>query len=125
MPTWTEYYLCLVAPYAPCAGGAGSDSPDRYWDAKLYPYVKSGDVPSASRSPLGGVWRCPSSIQSDTQRTYSLNSGFFYDTDSSSPYSYRYIAEQDMPKPAQVIFAMDGAATGAPVSTTATTTTQP
>lgn len=106
-PTWSEYWV----HYALIGTPPFADTPDHYWDAKLLPYVKNGTV-STTGKPSGGVWRCPDAINSDAERTYSINSGFFYDTDGSSNGTYRYVSDADVYKPAQTIFVMDGGKDG-------------
>jgi prepilin-type N-terminal cleavage/methylation domain-containing protein/prepilin-type processing-associated H-X9-DG protein len=111
-PTWSEYWYHFVTFGAPAA--PFTDSADRYWDAKLLPYVKSGNpggTPTTSPD-RGGVWHCPSSPYTNSQRSYSVSSGFIYDTDSTSPFSYRYLNESEMPKPSDTVFVTDGGPDG-------------
>lgn len=112
-PAWSEYYTCLAYQAQrgiPCTIAA--DSPQGYWDYKLLPYVKNGVAATAGAQQSGGVWQCPSAPPVPGRRTYSINSGFIYDTDSTSAFTYRYLNETEIPKPADVIFAMDGGRDG-------------
>jgi prepilin-type N-terminal cleavage/methylation domain-containing protein/prepilin-type processing-associated H-X9-DG protein len=110
-PSWSEYWTCRAL-----LGTAGctipADSPQGYWDFKLLPYVKSGAPATASAQQSGGVWQCPSAPNVPGRRSYSINSGFIYDTDSTSPGTYRYLNEAEMPKPGDTIFVMDGGRDG-------------
>lgn len=106
-PTWSEYWWDY-ANIAPKNVEKGVDNPGRYWDAKLFPYVKNGDLVNASSHPSAGVWRCPTSPLSDTSRTYGVSMGWTYDTDGNSPGSYRFVFESDVEKPAATVFVGDG-----------------
>jgi prepilin-type N-terminal cleavage/methylation domain-containing protein/prepilin-type processing-associated H-X9-DG protein len=103
MPTWSEFYACLAL----VGTGCGTDAPDRYWDAKLLPYVKSGTPPTVSTTVAGGIWKCPSA-PSLTKRSYSVSSGFIYDTDSNSPGSYRYLNDAEVANASNTVFVADG-----------------
>jgi prepilin-type N-terminal cleavage/methylation domain-containing protein/prepilin-type processing-associated H-X9-DG protein len=107
MPTWAEYWACLAL----VGTGCGTDASDRYWDAKLLPYVKSGTPPTTSTTVAGGIWKCPSA-PSQTQRSYSVSSGFIYDTDSNSSGTYRYLNEAELVKASDTVFVMDGGRDG-------------
>lgn len=104
-PTWSEYWYMYYVNNA----AKGSDTVDRYWDAILLPYVKSGNPPKLDR---GGVWHCPSSERQADVRSYGMSMGFTYDTDPSSPYYYRYLNQAEIDKPASTIFVGDGGTTG-------------
>jgi prepilin-type N-terminal cleavage/methylation domain-containing protein/prepilin-type processing-associated H-X9-DG protein len=111
-PAWSEYFTCRAL-----LGTAGctipADTTQGYWDYKLLPYVKNGVAASTTTGQQsGGVWQCPSAPNVAGRRTYSLNAGFFYDTDSTSAGTYRYLSEAEIPKPADTIFAMDGGRDG-------------
>ena len=54
LPTWSEYYGRAYAGQ-PLSGDAG---PRGYWQAKLQPYIKNGDVDNV-RPNNSGVWHCP------------------------------------------------------------------
>lgn len=117
-PTWSEFYHHVSYP-ALGNPPSFSDTPDTYWDAKLFPYVKNGNTSSTTIRPAGGVWRCPDAQNGDTQRSYSLNSGFFYNTNSThtvvtnpTDWGYRYLNEADLSNSASTIFAMDGGKDG-------------
>lgn len=99
-PTWAEYWYMYYVDRS----NAGQDTVDRYWDAKLQPYVKSGNPPALDR---GGVWHCPSSELPSSSRSYGISMGFTYDTDPNSPYYYRYLREPEIAKPAETVFVGD------------------
>jgi prepilin-type N-terminal cleavage/methylation domain-containing protein/prepilin-type processing-associated H-X9-DG protein len=113
MPTWDEYYACLAyngLGINPAGTNCGLEAPDRYWDAKLLPYVKSGTPPAAS--PVGGgIWKCPDA-PSQITRSYSVSSGFIYDTDSTSPGSYRWLNDAELANASNTVFVMDGGKDG-------------
>jgi prepilin-type N-terminal cleavage/methylation domain-containing protein/prepilin-type processing-associated H-X9-DG protein len=103
-PTWTP---CYVPGTEQTPENCNATS---YWDAKLLPYVKSGNpggTPTTTPD-RGGVWHCPSAPGTSKDRSYVMSSGFFYDTDSTSPGSYRYLNEAEVPQPTNTVFAMDG-----------------
>jgi len=106
-PAWSEYWYM----YYEDRPNAGLDTADRYWDVKLYPYVKNG-IQGASVVPTAGVWRCPSSPTLETQRSYGVSMGWIYDTDPASPTYYRHIAETDLEKPAGTVFVGDSGSSG-------------
>ena len=115
-PAWSEYWYCngmaAASVNEPCVGGLGSDTSDRYWDAKLQPYVKSGTTATTTSVQSGGVWHCPSWNGSDTQRTYGVSMGWVYDSDPASKYTYRYGHENDTERPASTVFVGDGGTAG-------------
>ena len=51
----------------------GADGLDRYWDAVLLPYVKSGN-PLVGNN--GGVWHCPSAPYANNLRSYGYSQDF-------------------------------------------------
>ncbi len=104
-PTWSEYWYMYYVNRA----AAGLDTVDRYWDAKLLPYVKSGNPPKLDRS---GVWHCPSSERGSDVRSYGMSMGFTYDTDPASPYYYRYLFQAEIEKPAITVFVGDAGTGG-------------
>src|SRR5688500_4509655 len=66
LPAWNEYYG-QPGPQAevPFAGDAG---PRGYWQAKLQPYIRNGDVDNV-RPNNSGVWHCPSLGARQERRT--------------------------------------------------------
>jgi prepilin-type processing-associated H-X9-DG protein len=87
---------------------AGAEGPDRYWDAKLLPYVKTGAIhPVTQTSSFSGVWRCPSSPQPDTLRSYGTSQPLFYDYDPDSDWGYRWPQLGLVASPANVLIAGD------------------
>jgi prepilin-type N-terminal cleavage/methylation domain-containing protein/prepilin-type processing-associated H-X9-DG protein len=115
-PTWSEYYYCTSNPATldACRNSPGADTVDRYWDAKLYPYVKNGDPANKTAPSWAGVWHCPDAA-ADTpaaKRSYGLNYAYVYDYDSSSPWSFRYLSLPALDAPASTIFVGDGGQDG-------------
>ena len=106
-PTWSEYWYSY---YQAPIGGKFADSPARYWDAILLPYVKSGAPGIAT--DYSGVWHCPSGEQGTKVRSYGMSMGFTYDTDPASPYYYRYLSQAEIDAPASTIFVGDGGSAG-------------
>ena len=93
VPTWSEYFYCTSnsATLVPCRNFPGLDTVDRYWDAKLYPYVKNGNPGNTSAPSWAGVWHCPDSEAPSNQRSYGLNYAYVYDYDNLSPWAFRYL----------------------------------
>ncbi len=103
------------------------DSPSRYWDAKLFPYVKSGNLnpPTGVASSWTGLWTCPSLDSDKTyskalaanvpMRSYGVSFGYtqYYGVDkNTSPTHtgvgcFMYHFEQDFEKPASTIFVTE------------------
>jgi prepilin-type N-terminal cleavage/methylation domain-containing protein/prepilin-type processing-associated H-X9-DG protein len=114
MPTWDEYYACgayNALGINPAGTSCGVEAPDRYWDAKLLPYVKSGTPPTGSTTVGGGIWKCPDA-PSLTARSYSVSSGFIYDTDGNSTGSYRWLNDAELANASNTVFVMDGGRDG-------------
>jgi prepilin-type N-terminal cleavage/methylation domain-containing protein/prepilin-type processing-associated H-X9-DG protein len=114
LPTWADWAAALAIP-----GGAGVPvgpipALQQYWDFKILPYVKSGRPENADYS---GVWRCPSSEQLRTARSYSINQCLIWDSRPTSvrgttSVGYRWPTLPAMDKPAEVIFVGDGGSDG-------------
>ncbi len=115
-PTFSEYFYCITngVSTVPCAAFPGQDTVDRYWDAKLYPYVKNGDPANISAPNWSGVWHCPDGAAdgSTTGRSYGLNYAYVYDYDPKSPYAFRYLAIPAIDSPASCIFLGDASTFG-------------
>ena len=113
LPTLSEYYYCATNGVAtvPCAAYPGLDTVDRYWDAKLYPYVKNGDPGTVSAPNWNGVWHCPDADVPNA-RSYGLNYAYVYDYDPASPYAFRYLSLPAIDSPASCIFLGDGSSFG-------------
>ena len=115
-PTWSEYFYCATNGVAtvPCAAYPGLDTVDRYWDAKLYPYVKSGNPGNTSAPNWSGVWHCPDAAAdtSPTGRSYGLNYAYVYDYNPASPYAFRYLFISDLDSPSSCIFVGDSGQDG-------------
>ncbi len=113
-PTWSEYFYCTSnsATYVPCRSNPGLDTVDRYWDAKLYPYVKNGDPGNRTAPSWAGVWHCPDSEGQSTQRSYGLNYAYVYDYDANSPYAFRYLDIPSIDSPSVCVFVGDSGSAG-------------
>lgn len=111
-PTWSEYWYMYYVDRP----NAGSDTVDRYWDAKLFPYVKSGNPGRASGSATtpnwGGVWKSLGNERDDTVRSIGISMGLIYDSIRTSPYYYRYVTGGEMEAPAETVFAGDSGTAG-------------
>jgi len=115
LPPWSDYWVCATNSVAlmPCRANPGLDTIDRYWDSKLYPYVKSGDPAGISAPNWGGVWHCPSAeVSQPNQRSYGVSYGYAYDADPASPWSFRYLAIPFIDSPSSCIFAGDSGPSG-------------
>ncbi len=104
-PTWSEYWYMYYVDRP----NRGLDTSDRYWDAILLPYVKSGNP---ARLDRGGVWRCPSSERDASFRSMGINQALIYDFDPRSPFYYRYIKQPEIETPASIVFVGDGGTSG-------------
>lgn len=113
LPAWTDWAVCYFNSTAlvACAAYPGNDTVDRYWDAKLYPYVKSGDPGNLSTPNWSGVWHCPDA-EVPNVRSYGVSYGFAYDSNPASPWSFRYLTIPGIDSPASCIFAGDSGPSG-------------
>src|SRR5262245_30662682 len=82
LPAWSSYWVCATTINSNC----GSDTADRYWDAMLLPYVKSGNPALSDR---GGVWHCPSAAGGTNQRSYGYSQALMWSW-NTSPTFYRF-----------------------------------
>lgn len=107
---WTWYW---VAYYDPLPVGAKfPDTVDKYWDALILPYVKSGNPANTSAPDRSGVWHCPSGEQGENIRSYGFSMGLAYDTDPASPTYYRAVPMAEVVNPADTIVVGDGGSSG-------------
>jgi prepilin-type N-terminal cleavage/methylation domain-containing protein/prepilin-type processing-associated H-X9-DG protein len=112
LPTWSVYWWAYYG-IAPSGSGKFTDNVSLYWDALLLPYVKSGDPGNVSAPNRGGVWHCPDAENSSTGvRSYGYSMGLTYDTDPTSPYSYRWPALAEIEAPASTVFVGDAGSSG-------------
>ncbi len=100
------------------------ETPQDFWDAKLFPYVKSGntDTPNYSDVDYGGVWNCPSAAGDKSvagnmpkgARSYGIGIGYSTDYIDGSPNNgfFRYLALPDIEKPAQCVFVGESGPSG-------------
>lgn len=113
---YDEMFPCWTDRYMP-GSGLTLDLPEYYWNAKLTPYLKSGD-PGKNKNT--GVWQCPSlgisgepAEKPDGTVSYSYgysqhfiynNPGFFPAASSGlGAAAYRYPALPEMDAPASTI----------------------
>jgi prepilin-type N-terminal cleavage/methylation domain-containing protein/prepilin-type processing-associated H-X9-DG protein len=103
MPAWSSYWA--VSPRV------GLDTADRYWDAVLLPYVKSGNPALSDR---GGVWHCPSAIGANNLRSYGYSQVLMRGgwEQSIVGTAYRFPTLPLMDAPAQTIFVGDSGSGG-------------
>ena len=117
LPTWASWAVALAIP-----SGSGFPSPtnpaqEQYWDFMILPYVKSGTPPVGIVPLTGGVWKCPSSEQPPTLRSYSYNQCLAWDSrptsvrGATSP-GYRWPAITAIDKPSSTDFVADGGKDG-------------
>ncbi|MBX3115497.1 MAG: prepilin-type N-terminal cleavage/methylation domain-containing protein [Fimbriimonadaceae bacterium] len=111
-PTWSEYWYMYYVDFA----NRGSDTVDRYWDAKLWPYVKTGNPGQASGtgSPnnYGGLWQSLGNEHGPNRRSIGISMGFIYDTIRTSPNYYRYVNGSQVEASAETVFAGDSGRDG-------------
>lgn len=129
-PAWDEYLAitgnCGTAatkPLGPCPATIAPESPSSMWDAKLVPYVKSGN-PGSTYSPTpdsGGVWHCPDNDLDERWRSYGMGYGMAYDMDNLSQWGFFWANETAIERPSSTVFVGDGggylAASGPPSAT--------
>jgi prepilin-type N-terminal cleavage/methylation domain-containing protein/prepilin-type processing-associated H-X9-DG protein len=112
LPPWSLYFACLSQNTKNgTANACGVDAPDRYWDALLLPYVKSGNPALADN---GGIWHCPSSTGGNTLRSYGYSQVLMregWEQNSNGKY-YRFPALAAIDAPASTIFVGDGGSAG-------------
>lgn len=102
LPAWNQGVL---------PGGPGCCPTAMYWDALLLPYVKNAN-PAANQR--GGVWRCPSSPNTDNYRTMGYSQVLFregWETNSNGT-AYRSPKIAIIEAPASCIFVGDGGSGG-------------
>jgi prepilin-type N-terminal cleavage/methylation domain-containing protein/prepilin-type processing-associated H-X9-DG protein len=115
LPAWSEYY---GKAFREDEGGAsaytGDSSAAGYWQARLQPYIKSGDPAAANND---GVWRCPSlgakgepvkNTGGGYSYSYGLNHHVFYHNPGSiaslGSAFYRYPKLTAMDQPANTVY---------------------
>mgnify|MGYP002781065038 CR=1 FL=1 len=113
-PTWSEYFYVTSNSGAggTLAGSgiaAGADTRDRYWDAKLLPYVKSGNPAIRDN---GGLWKDPLAPYDTTNRSYGINQAAIYAFNPADPEYYRYINEGQIEQPVNKVFVGSGGRDG-------------
>ena len=124
-PTWNDLWP-IPASTDGCTEAAG-ETPLHFWDAKLYPYVKSGSLnpPTGQKSDWSGLWTCPDQQADKTygkalaanapMRSYGVNFGYteYYGVSSATSPSgttvgcFMYHFEQDFEKPSSTIFVTE------------------
>ena len=85
----------------------------QFWDAKLVPYVKSGDaVEKVGKLDRGGVWHCATSGEANDQRTVGISQGLLYDTVPEDHVHWRYVNSSIVEDVAKTIFVGDSGRDG-------------
>jgi prepilin-type N-terminal cleavage/methylation domain-containing protein/prepilin-type processing-associated H-X9-DG protein len=100
LPAWSSYFVCTTNGGTNC----GADTVDRYWDAVLLPYVKSGNPVLSDR---GGVWHCPSAVGGNSVRSYGYSQALMWSF-TTTPQVYRFPQMAMLDQPASTIFVGDG-----------------
>lgn len=98
-PTWSDWWAMYTVTSGPTryntaatnAWFGGSDSPALYWDAKLQPYVKSGN-PGAGGTNNGyaGFWSSSASPYGGKKRSIGISQCFTYVCDPTDSRLYIY-----------------------------------
>ena len=109
-PTWSDYWGVYSNRTTTMVGiTPPPDIKANYWDAKLNPYVKSGDPANGN---YGGLWHSPSADRNESYRSYGIGYFFTYAKDSASPWYYRWLNASQIAYPAGLVFAGDSESTG-------------
>ena len=113
-PAWSSWVYDLVhaGPYNdPVSYPNGINTQSNWWDYKLIPYVKSGDVPKEGtrQGYAGGVWQCPDANQPKNLRSMGLSMGFMYSPKNGS---YLWPNENLIVRPSDSIIAGDSGMDG-------------
>ncbi|MFN3653574.1 MAG: prepilin-type N-terminal cleavage/methylation domain-containing protein [Armatimonadota bacterium] len=110
---YTQDYDEMLVPWNArlVARLANWDQPLYYWDSLLQPYVKSGapDRP-VGQAVFGGVWRCPSTRNAASYRSYGYSQSLMYGPwplQNGVSY-YRAVSLAVLDAPAQTVFVGDG-----------------
>jgi prepilin-type processing-associated H-X9-DG protein len=131
LPAWSEYYGQAQYGSETNSGGyTGDSSVLGYWQAKLQPYVKTGNMTTVSLYENSGVWHCPDAGDKGEQlyisgtNRYSYSYGYNamlaytnygkldswgsnFTTDLGNGY-YRYPKLPQMSNPSSLVYAGDG-----------------
>lgn len=114
LPAWTNFWVCATNGTTGGIGPndattCGDDTPDRYWDAAIWPYVKSG-APGALNPEMGGVWHCPSSELDERYTSYGYSMGIaVYSLDE---FYYLFPPEASLHDATRTVFVGDGGTAG-------------
>ena len=120
-PAWSSWVVDLTStpkgPYNdPVSYPYGINTASNWWDYKLVPYVKSGDLPKdgTRQGYSGGVWQCPDANQPKNLRSMGLSMGFVYSRKSGPNGTGVYIwpNESQISRPAESIIAGDSGMDG-------------
>ena len=109
-PTWSEYWYMYYVDFA----NRGADTVDRYWDAKLQPYVKTGNpgVNSSTPNDYGGVWKSAGNERTPNFRSVGISMGLIYDSIRTSPFYYRYVNGSQLATVSDTVFVGDSGSSG-------------
>lgn len=115
LPAWTSYQVCATngttGGDGPDGGvNCGADTPDKYWDAAITPYIKMGD-PGAVVPDSGGVWHCPDAELGERYNSYGYSQGLAaYSTYDAFYYLFPPLAS--LRDPTQTVIIGDGGTSG-------------
>lgn len=112
LPTWSEYWYLRSNDIGNQLTWGG-ETADQYWDAKLVPYVKSGDrLDPVGKLDRGGVWHCPTSGEPNENRTVGISQGLLYDTVPEDHVRWRYVSTDIVENVSKTIFVGDSGREG-------------
>ncbi|RYF50710.1 MAG: DUF1559 domain-containing protein [Cytophagaceae bacterium] len=122
MPPWDIGYL--ASPLGTTIPPPDTDKVVYYWDANLFPYVKSGSFTPPTGTPVqySGLWTCPSS-DADRSRTtgtrtrsYGVSTGYASwlgaGASPTGQTGFTPRTEADFDKAAETIFATESGSAG-------------
>ena len=115
LPAWTNFWVCATNGTTGGIGPndtttCGDDTADRYWDAAILPYIKSGDPGDLSVPDSGGVWHCPASELDEGYSSYGYSMGIA--VYSLEEFYYLFPPEASLNDPARTVFVGDGGTAG-------------
>ena len=112
-PTWSEAFGVSTnntTTTGPLYGvPTPPDTVSTYWDAKLSPYVKSGKPETGDYS---GMWHSPGGDQPLNKRSYGISYYFTYARDPASPWSYRWLNQNQIVSPATLVMTGESGTAG-------------
>lgn len=92
LPAWDAYY---AASHYGAMTGVSKDAPIYYWQTKLQPYVKSGNLDVNAAYDNSGVWHCPDLGDQGEEylcsQIVSSGCGAYGSPGSSYSYGYNFV----------------------------------